>query len=103
MRTMILTLMAAGLSAGGLALAAPAEADCAGGGNGGFTPWGGSSYCDGSPYEDGSYDHCVTTIVLGFGGMQCNRVCPPDPANPGVTLPWTPGVARPFCLPPQPP
>jgi hypothetical protein len=25
---------------------------------------------------DSSYDHCVDVRVLGFGGLQCNRVVP---------------------------
>jgi hypothetical protein len=69
----------AALSAGGIALAAPAGADCGGGGNGGWTPWGGGSYCDGNTYPDGSYDHCVSVTVLGFGGSNCWRVYPPEP------------------------
>jgi len=52
-------------------------------------------YCDGYTCEDGSYDHCVSVTVLGFGGTQCNRVCPPDPANPAVPL----YVATRFTLP----
>lgn len=63
---------------------------------GGWTPWGGGSYCDGNPYPDGSYDHCVSVSVLGFGGTQCYRVCPPDPSNPSVPLGWTPGMVCPF-------
>ncbi len=63
---------------------------------GGRTPWGGGTYCDSNPYADGSYDHCVTVSVLGFGGTQCSRVCPPDPANPAVPLGWTPGTACPL-------
>lgn len=95
MRCIGAALIAAGLPAGGIALAAPAAADCSGG-QGGWTPWGGGSYCDGGTYEDGSYDHCVSVTVLGFGGTQCNRVCPPDPGNPAVPAAWTPGVACPF-------
>ncbi|UXA08695.1 hypothetical protein KXD96_11855 [Mycobacterium sp. SMC-2] len=45
---------------------------------------------------DGSYDHCVSVSVLGFGGTQCYRVCPPDPSNPSVPLGWTPGMVCPF-------
>jgi hypothetical protein len=69
-----------------IALATPASADtyC----QGGFSPFGGGNYCDGARYTDGSYDHCATVSVLGFGGTQCGRVCPPDPANPALPLPW---------------
>lgn len=86
---------AAALLAGGLAVATPALT-APSGCQGGWTPWGGGSYCDSGAYEDGSYDHCVSVTVLGFGGTQCNRVCPPDPANPGLPLPWQPGLPCPF-------
>jgi hypothetical protein len=68
-------------SAGSIALAAPVSAQR----QGGWTLWVGE-YCDGYTCEDGSYDHCVSVTVLGFGGTQCNRVCPPDPAYPAVPL-----------------
>jgi hypothetical protein len=68
-------------SAGSIALAAPVSAQR----QGGWTLWVGE-YCDGYTYEDGSYDQCVSVTVLGFGGTHCNRVCPPDPANPAVPL-----------------
>lgn len=55
---------------------------------GGWSPFGGGGYCDGTRYMDGSYDHCVNVSVLGFGGMQCGRVCPPVPDNPAIPLPW---------------
>jgi hypothetical protein len=64
--------------------------------SGRLDPVGWGEYCDGYIYEDGSYDHCVSVTVLGFGGTQCNRVCPPDPANPAVPLPWQPGAFCPF-------
>lgn len=95
MRRIVIALCAAALSAGGIALAAPPAEACSAG-NGGWTPWGGGSYCDDNAYPDGSYDHCVSVTVLGFGGTQCNRVCPSDPANPALPLPWTPGVACAF-------
>ena len=76
-----------------VAFAAPASAmpNC----QGGNTPWGGGTFCDSQSYSDGSYDHCATVNVLGFGGTQCGRVCPPDPANPAVPLPWN-GAPCPF-------
>ena len=66
--------------------AAPASAmpNC----QGGWSPWGGGNYCDGQTYGDGSYDHCANVTVLGFGGMQCGRVCPPAPDNPAMPAPW---------------
>jgi hypothetical protein len=74
------------LGAATIMLATPASANpmC----QGGWTPFGGGNYCDGANYADGSYDHCATVTVLGFGGTQCGRVCPPDPANPVIPLPW---------------
>jgi hypothetical protein len=54
--------------------------------SGRLDPVGGGEYCDGYTYENGSYDHCVSVTVLGFGGTKRNRVCPPDPANPAVPL-----------------
>jgi hypothetical protein len=73
----------------GLGAAAPAQAQfgygyCPGGGAG-FGGWGG--YCDGPTYSDGSYDH----TVMVMGGWTSGRVCPPDPANPAIPLPWVPG------------
>jgi hypothetical protein len=55
---------------------------------GGWSPYGGGSYCDGQAYSDGSYDHCANVSVMGFGGMQCGRVCPPGPDNPAIPAPW---------------
>ncbi|OBI10602.1 hypothetical protein [Mycobacterium sp. E2497] len=75
---------------------APADNVPTAGCQGGWSPWGGGTYCDGNPYPDGSYDHCVSVSVLGWGGTQCYRVCPPDPANPAVPLGWTPGMVCPF-------
>ncbi len=83
-------------TAPGLLCAAAADNVPTAGCQGGWTPWGGGTYCDSNPYPDGSYDHCVSVSVLGWGGTQCSRVCPPDPATPGVPLGWTPGLACPF-------
>ena len=66
-----------------------------GGASGRLDPVGWGEYCDGCTYEDGSYDHCVSVTALGFGGTQCNRVCPSDPGNLGVPL----YVATRFTLP----
>ena len=54
------------------AVAAPAQAQCAFGGFGGF----GGGFCDADYWPDGSYNHCVTVAVFGYGGS-CDRVCPP--------------------------
>lgn len=74
--------MTAGIVCAGPAGAVPS------GCQGGWSPWGGGSYCDGQTYGDGSYDHCANVSVMGFGGMQCGRVCPPDPANPAIPRPF---------------
>ncbi|MCK0174073.1 hypothetical protein [Mycolicibacterium sp. F2034L] len=68
MKTLI-TLAAGALAAGGLALgaAAPAAAGC----QGGWTPWGGGTTCDGPINQDGSFERCVTAGAMGFGGTNC--------------------------------
>lgn len=60
------------LAAGGIAVgtAAPASAGC----QGGFTPWGGGTTCDGPITEDGTFQPCVTTSALGFGGTNCYQL-----------------------------
>ena len=56
----------------------PAHADgCAYGGFGGF----GGGYCDTDYWPDGSFYHCVTVAVFGYGST-CNRVCPGNPPAP---------------------
>jgi hypothetical protein len=60
-------LAISGLVAGGIAMAAPANAGC----QGGWTPWGGSTTCDGPLAADGTFQRCVTTGVMGFGGVNC--------------------------------
>lgn len=52
------------LAAGGIALAAPANAGC----QAGWTPWGGGEICDGPIAPDGSFQRCQSVGVLGFGG-----------------------------------
>jgi hypothetical protein len=79
-------ILGAGVLAGGylgVAGTANAQPNC----QGGFSPWGGGSYCDGQGYSDGSYDHCANVSVMGFGGMQCGRVCPPPPGS-SIPAPW---------------
>jgi hypothetical protein len=56
-------------------------------------------YCDGYTYEDGSYDHCVSVTVLGFGGTQCKPRLPTRPRQPGrPALPWQPSLPCPFYM-----
>lgn len=65
-----LVVLAAGvLTAAGVAVgtAAPAAAGC----QGGFTPWGGGTTCDGPVTEDGYFQRCVTAGAMGFGGTNC--------------------------------
>jgi hypothetical protein len=60
-------LAISGLVAGGIALAAPANAGC----QGGWTPWGGGTTCDGPIAGDGTFQRCVTAGAMGFGGTNC--------------------------------
>ena len=55
---------------------------------GGYTPWGGGEYCDMDFWDDGSYLNCHRVIVMGFGGTNCNRVCPPVDGQPPVPTDW---------------
>lgn len=84
MRRLIASGLAVLFGAGVLALAAPAQAEGCASGNGG---WGGGGYCDTDYAPDGSYNHCVTVDVMGFGGSQCNRVYPPPPPGPDAPPP----------------
>ena len=56
-----------GLVASGIALGAPASAGC----QGGWTPWGGGTTCDGPIAGDGTFQRCVTAGAMGFGGTNC--------------------------------
>jgi hypothetical protein len=61
-------LVACGISGiGSIALAAPASAGC----QGGWTPWGGGTTCDGPIAGDGTFQRCVTAGAMGFGGTNC--------------------------------
>jgi len=54
-------------------------------GNGGF---GGGGFCDYAPNPDGTWMHCETVYVLGFGGTNCFLVRPvPLDVDPRG---WTP-------------
>lgn len=65
----LIVVVAGALAASGLALAgaAPAYARC----QGGFTPWGGQEICDSPLASDGSFERCITTNAMGFGGSNC--------------------------------
>lgn len=42
----------------------------------GFAVGSGGGFCDGMAAEDGTWMHCETVYVLGFGGTNCFRVRP---------------------------
>lgn len=72
----LLALIAASAVATAAILAPHAEAvpgQCSYGSGGGF---GGGGFCDGPPRADGSWYHCETVYVLGFGGSNCFFVRP---------------------------
>jgi hypothetical protein len=72
-KTIATGLGAAALIGGGLALAAPSQAQgCASG----YAAGNGGGYCDFDYAPDGSYTHCETVYVMGFGGTNCYRVYP---------------------------
>ena len=62
----LVALAVSGLVASGIALAAPAGAGC----QGGWTPWGGGTTCDGPIAGDGTFQRCVTAGAMGFGGIK---------------------------------
>jgi hypothetical protein len=66
MKTLV-ALAVSALAASGIALAAPANAGC----QGGWTPWGGGTTCDGPIAQDGTFQRCVTAGAMGFGGTNC--------------------------------
>lgn len=79
MRNSVVTFAAVSLAAGAVALgaAAPANAGC----QGGWTPWGGGTTCDGPLAPDGTFQRCVTASAVGFGGTNCSLVNINDMAN----------------------
>jgi hypothetical protein len=42
----------------------------------GYAGGNGGGFCDGPPRADGSWYHCETVYVLGFGGTNCFWVRP---------------------------
>jgi len=66
MKTLV-ALAISGLAAGSIAVATPASAGC----QGGWTPWGGGTTCDGPVGGDGTFQRCVTAGAMGFGGTNC--------------------------------
>lgn len=66
MKTLVALAIGA-LAASGIALAAPANAGC----QGGWTPWGGGTICDGPVAPNGDFERCQTAGAMGFGGTNC--------------------------------
>ena len=66
MKTLV-ALTISGLAASSIAVATPASAGC----QGGWTPWGGGTTCDGPIGGDGTFQRCVTAGAVGFGGTNC--------------------------------
>ncbi|MGE2834751.1 CDGP domain-containing protein [Mycobacterium sp. SMC-4] len=62
---------------GGLAVAAPASAQCVGPNAVVFGHGGGR--CDHPPAPDGSFTRCDTVYVFGIGGTNCYQVPPGTP------------------------
>ncbi|MCG5434464.1 hypothetical protein LV457_19515 [Mycobacterium sp. MYCO198283] len=65
----LITFAVSAVAASGIAIAgaAPASAGC----QGGWTPWGGGTTCDGPIASDGTFQRCVTAGAMGFGGTNC--------------------------------
>lgn len=66
MKTLV-ALAVGALAAGGIALAAPANAGC----QSTWTPWGGGEICDGPVGPDGNFERCQSARAMGFGGSNC--------------------------------
>lgn len=61
----------------GTAIGFATRADAAPGQCGqGYAFGSGGGFCDGPPAPDGTWLHCETVYVLGFGGTNCFRVRP---------------------------
>ena len=74
MRTLIASGLEVLFGAGVVALAPPSQATGCGSGG---SPWGGGGFCDTDYRPDGSYMHCESVYVMGYGGENCFRVFPP--------------------------
>lgn len=74
-RWIVATLSAAVLVGTGIGYAARSEAlpgQC----GSGIAFGSGGGFCDGPPRADGSWYHCESVYVLGFGGTNCFYVRP---------------------------
>lgn len=72
----VLASLAAVAAVGSMLLASP-EADALPGQCGqGFAFGSGGGFCDGPAAPDGTWMHCETVYVMGFGGTNCFRVRP---------------------------
>jgi hypothetical protein len=74
-RFLILMAIGAFLAAGGIVTAADADAMPGQCGQG-YAFGSGGGFCDGPQAPDGTWMHCETVYVLGFGGTNCFRVRP---------------------------
>lgn len=72
----VMVTLAAVAAAGSMLLASP-EAEAMPGQCGqGFAFGSGGGFCDYPPRPDGTWYHCETVYVLGFGGTNCFYVRP---------------------------
>ena len=62
----------------GLVGPAPAAVAAPGQCGQGYAFGSGGGFCDGPPAADGTWLHCESVYVLGFGGTNCFRVRPVD-------------------------
>lgn len=72
----LLAALAVGASIGAMLIASP-DANAAPGQCGNAVVFGsGGGFCDYPPRADGTWYHCETVYVLGFGGTNCFYVRP---------------------------
>lgn len=72
----LLAGLTVGAALGAMLLASP-DADASPGQCGqGYAFGSGGGFCDSLPAADGTWMHCETVYVLGFGGTNCFRVRP---------------------------
>lgn len=74
-RGLALTMLGALLTAGIIATSHHADATPGQCGQG-YAAGSGGGFCDGPAAADGTWLHCETVYVLGFGGTNCFRVRP---------------------------
>lgn len=72
----VLASLAAVAAVGSMLLASPGADAMPGQCGQGFAFGSGGGFCDGPQAPDGTWMHCETVYVLGFGGTNCFRVRP---------------------------